>query len=521
MDFLKLVIADDEENIRNGLKNILDWESLGIKFCGAAANGKEAYQQIIDIQPDIVILDIKMPGLTGIQVIEKLSEYCNQKTFKMPAIIVLSGFPDFEYAQNAMNAGAKAYLLKPVDEDLLEKKVIEISEEINTYKNEKLGVLQSQDFIEQSYLIDLITDNPVFDKTLLPGTKFFEDVENSSFVCFYLSSARIPSTLKANISENLNTCFSFFTKVLVNYNNDIILFLKTTNETALNNSAARLYSEKSFSSFIAKSNMEKGLEGLKKAYEQACENSKYLFFFSDVLLVDEKAIENFKESQKQENELSEADFVQKLLFCIETYDKKKLDQYIDLMSKTFINLSLKETQIKKDVISILVNLRNCIIEKYPERDFKDNKNLDFVPELLESNSYRELLAHFSKITEDFLESFNFNTSDSMIVKVIAYIKSNFNQDLKLENLGELFNCNSAYLGKKFKRYTGIQFNTFLDNLRVEAAKEKILNTDLKIYQISKLVGYNNTDYFFMKFKKNTGLTPKEFKLKSGKNVDDE
>ena len=75
----------------------------------------------------------------------------------------------------------------------------------------------------------------------------------------------------------------------------------------------------------------------------------------------------------------------------------------------------------------------------------------------------------------------------------------------------MFNCNSAYLGKKVKKYTGLQFNTYLDNLRIEEAKNKIKNTDLKIYQISKLVGYANTDYFFMKFKKNTGYTPKEYK----------
>ena len=67
MDLLKLLIADDEENIRNGLKNILNWESLGIEICGTASNGKEAYKQIIENQPDLVILDIKMPGLTGIQ----------------------------------------------------------------------------------------------------------------------------------------------------------------------------------------------------------------------------------------------------------------------------------------------------------------------------------------------------------------------------------------------------------------------------------------------------------------------
>lgn len=88
-------------------------------------------------------------------------------------------------------------------------------------------------------------------------------------------------------------------------------------------------------------------------------------------------------------------------------------------------------------------------------------------------------------------------------------------------MGDLFYCNSAYLGKKFKEYTGVQFNVYLDKIRIEEAKKKLAETDLKVYQISKLVGYSNTDYFFMKFRKYTGMTPKEFKQEhcSAKNHD--
>ena len=381
MDLLKLLIADDEENIRNGLKNILDWESLGIEICGAASNGKEAYQQIIDNQPDLVILDIKMPGLTGIQLLEKLSEYYAQQTvnktdFKMPSIIILSGFAEFEYAQKALNAGAKAYLLKPVDEELLEKKIVQLSDAIR--------------------------------------------------------------------------------------------------------------------------------------------NSTHSSFFSNLR---EEILQ--KKIDSSELQITEEEFIQKLLFCIETYDKEKLQQNIEFLYKHFSDESLKEAQVKKDVISILVNLRNSVVEKYPERDFKETVKLDFVSEMLELDSFNSLIDHFKSVTENYIECFNTNTSDSMILKVVAYVKSNFNQDLKLENLGELFNCNSAYLGKKFKLYTGVPFNTFLDNLRIESAKDKLLNTNLKNYQIAKLIGFNNTDYFFMRFKKNTGLTPKEFKQQAGKSVDEE
>ena len=164
-----------------------------------------------------------------------------------------------------------------------------------------------------------------------------------------------------------------------------------------------------------------------------------------------------------------------------------------------------------------MEMYNKITAKYPERELEDLQNLNIVQNILDTKSFDEAFSFFCNIFRNLIESFHTNTADSVIVKVIAYVKTNYSQDLKLETLGDLFNCNSAYLGKKFRKYTGVQFNTYLDNLRIEEAKNKLLNTDLKIYQISKLVGYANTDYFFMKFKKATGMTPKEFKEKAGNN----
>ena len=128
---LKLLIADDEESIRNGLKCIVDWESLGFTVCTEAANGNEAVQSIKEYWPDLVLLDIKMPGKTGIEVLEEISSYSKAQNLEMPSFLILSGFSQFEYAQKALNYGAKGYLLKPVDEDELVEKVNIISREIS------------------------------------------------------------------------------------------------------------------------------------------------------------------------------------------------------------------------------------------------------------------------------------------------------------------------------------------------------------------------------------------------------
>lgn len=137
---------------------------------------------------------------------------------------------------------------------------------------------------------------------------------------------------------------------------------------------------------------------------------------------------------------------------------------------------------------------------------------------METTRFRDACGIARQFTFDFIELYSQNTAASTVTKVIQYIKANYTENLKLEALGKKFYCNSAYLGKKFKETTGVQFNVYLDQIRIEEVKRLLSETDLKVYQISKLVGYSNTDYFFMKFKRYTGMTPKDYQamLKSPK-----
>ena len=109
-----LLIADDEKNIRDGLKCILDWKSLGFTLCGEAANGEEALSCILKNNPSLVLLDIRMPKLTGIDIIRIAREQGYNGRF-----IILSGYSDFSYAQAAIRYGVECYLTKPIDEDEL------------------------------------------------------------------------------------------------------------------------------------------------------------------------------------------------------------------------------------------------------------------------------------------------------------------------------------------------------------------------------------------------------------------
>ena len=510
MDLLKVLIADDEANIRNGLKCILDWEKCGYKICGEASNGKDAVSQINDLRPDLVILDIKMPGLTGIEVMTQIRDYHEANHLEMPAIIILSGYSDFEYAQKSINKGAKAYLLKPVDEDELQEKVIEIAKEIREKRSLNEVSKNAEIFEINHYLLQLFENKKINDLGSLVENKFFIDCQNSTYTSILINTDICSEHPANDFLKSVDNYFSFFTRVILQKGKEIIVILKASNEVAINNCierTARL--NKNNLTFICRSGLYTGLEGILKSFEDIQKLNSYLFYISDKAWItydSVKSIIDYKEDCK-----SLSDYIPEIIFAIETYDKTKLEKIVEEIKTLYMNIEKTESETKKLFISCMIELRNNLITKYPEREISNGTTYEVVPKILEAKSYSEIINYIKSVFDELLENFNFNTADSVIVKVIAYIKTNYTSDLKLETLGDLFNCNSAYLGKKFKKYTGTQFNTYLDNLRIEDAKEKLLHTDLKIYQISKLVGYTNTDYFFMKFKKCTGYTPKEYK----------
>lgn len=128
----KILLADDERIILDGMAGIIEWDALGASLIGKAQNGNEAYDKILDKQPHIVITDIKMPGMDGLELIKKVSAESPSVQF-----IVLSGFGEFEYAKEAMKYGVKHYLLKPCNEQQIISSLEEIIAELKQHEVRK------------------------------------------------------------------------------------------------------------------------------------------------------------------------------------------------------------------------------------------------------------------------------------------------------------------------------------------------------------------------------------------------
>ncbi len=512
---LKVLIADDEEIVRKGLMNIIDWEKLGCEVCGEASNGEDVLEKVISMKPSIIMLDINMPVKSGIEVLREIHEhpdsYPNHINF-----LILSGYSDFDYAQKALNYGAKGYIVKPVDEDELEEKIRSIVKEI--HDDTEVDALRSnarnqemERKFARMFLFGAVDDAFTSDED---SDDRYKVVIVSPELC---GCAGQMQALKIAVNEN----FQYTNHYDFAMDPVYVLLFKNESEESVNRHLGRFCNrlqKNKEGSLVAVGESLAGLQGALNSYNQAKKVYDQLFFFYDRPYVSFRDIENDADAKirmqsysKDANEREFFECIPKLIQYIEIYELQKIRGILDAQTKWLKTASLSVDQIKKLCMAFIVETQNAIKTKHPEKELETVQALDLVNLIYAQNYFDGMMGIVCDFTLGLAESFTSNTANSTILKVIQYVRANFNTDLKLEMLGNLFNCNSAYLGKKFREYTGVPFNTYMDIIRIEEAKKLLLSSNLKIYEISKLVGYSNTDYFYLKFKKHTNMTPKEFK----------
>lgn len=498
---LRVFVADDEEKIRAGIKKLIDWEKLGCEICGEAGDGKEALDKIVRLKPDVVLIDIKMPELSGLDVIKSVSQKTQSgELSRRPHFLVLSGFSEFEYAQGAMNFGAEGYFVKPIDEDALEDKIADIIEEEREAKAALLGA-DTRRIFEQMFLLGEVDES--FDEKRDDG---------SSYQVALFSSERCGRSGKVpELEKKIQKYFSALDMFTLVFDDDVLGVFKN----CVSQSVLRYLEQfaKKFSSapFIVAGPREKGMHGALASFMECRRCKDALFFASDRTFVDSSAIG----SEPREPFAFKA-VAPEVLFCVETYERARLQKVMDFCRANFLRdgeSGCPSESVKTQCIAYVIELQEQLRKKYPERALPAKSAFDISPAIMSKNRLSEAFGMAEAFTNDCLEMFHGDGGEATIVKLVAYVKANHTSPIRLSSLGEMFYCNSAYLGKRFKEHTGVSFTTFVDTLRVEDSKRLLRETNMKIYQVAKLVGYSRSDYFFMKFKKYTGLTPKEFRKK--------
>lgn len=541
---LKILIVDDEDIIRDGLAKKILRLFPGASIIGKAPNARIALQLIEDHNPNIVITDIRMPEMDGLQLISKVRLL--RKDIKF---VIVSGYQDFEYARSAISLGVEDYLLKPVENDKLKEIILKLEQKLDQelYNeqyiiNLKEKANQSVDFLKNKYLTDILNYgnesdvNSIFKNLSIVGinftAKFFtvinitipsyennpmfpqkEDIPVLKFAIKNIAEETLSNTGTAVAFENLK----MERQIVVIVCHEKALHSKENSEICRLCSSL-LYSLNKYLSLPV-------VIGIGGSYETAAglPNSyydSYMAVMQRIIVGDNKVIhiENVPGSNGITYLLQEEKRILLLNHVKEGNHKKAnelIDEIFSLIEKQ--NLSYKNIKaIYADLIILLMKTLKGIGGSWDRIFHEDILSEDFLSHYASLGSLCLWLKDCIVSICNYIGELQRSEGKKVIDEIKAYIDNYYYTEINLNTLAARYYINASYLSQLFKMELEENFIDYVTKVRIEKAMDLLKNSGFKAYKVGEMVGYNNPRYFSDLFQKCTGMTPIEFRKKSNR-----
>ena len=526
---LNLLIADDEELERRAVKNIIGKSFEGQFNIFEAKNGRQAIEVADKEKPEIIIMDIKMPGIDGIEAIKEISKFSGESYF-----IVLSAYDYFNYAKEAMKCGVKDYILKPLKKDELINKIKEAVYYIEENKNKRKEEIEIkerlktiQPIVQNELCYAFINNMATADSC--KGYLEFLNVSFNSGYCIIMSikdkykyaaineieRVEMKNKIKDYVYDYINLTRKCISTCL--YTNDIVFFIETPKEydkymvkvdsiNMVRDIAARIKNKFDVSILAGIGRVYDNIKNLEKSYNEAIIALNYdnidmrVRHYDDIFGNEEPGIYYSIELEKvlvnsiYKGEVEESckifnDIMIKACEGIE--DMNKVKTIVLQMILTIVLSINKSGDSGIDIEAIQSFIRESPIENIEDSIVVGNKVIaDIIKNV--SNKYTD-------------------SQEKIIKRSIEYIKNNFKGDLTLEIVADYACVSPYYFSKIFKKFTGTNYIDYLTDIRIEKAKEMLRDGRVAVKDVCFNVGYNDPNYFSRVFKKIVGLSPKEFK----------
>ena len=505
-----VLIVDDEENIREGIKLIIDWAELGFEIIGDASNGEEALAAAERFDPSLIVIDMQMPKVHGIDVIKQL----RNKGYK-GFFIILSGYSDFEYAREAIRNNVTNYITKPIDEDDLLKTVKIIKADIEKSKKEgtRLGEIKSK---AKSVIVkDLLSGIPVMEENLAAMNLLYPRYRVIIHETYNVGKEDVRYRLSDMISAFLDeTCYELST---VERNECILLKGRTAiskfEDFIMHYKKSPIESDSPLDNiFIAIGNECDLPSEIAGSYDRAKWLAKRRFFCDEgEHFIREDNADHQAVSDTADNK-SQKELLEKVMNAVTFGNRNMMVNALDEIYEYVKKHEKESTDACLFMTEIMLSLKEKMTRQYPVLSEVFDTSAGII-EFIESRFYLyEIIQYISDTLDTAMNRiYCRQDGDNVIEDIISYIDRFYSQPLTLEELAVQFGYNSGYLGRLFTKNTGCGFTYYLNECRIKKAKELLLEGRYKVYEVSQLVGYSDVDYFGRKFRKHAGLTPAEFK----------
>ncbi|MBR1439874.1 MAG: response regulator [Lachnospiraceae bacterium] len=527
---LNLIVADDEEYVRDLIVKCINGFA-DFHVAGVASNGKEALSVIEQIRPDIVVTDICMPGISGLELIRTLKDrYPDVKT------VIISGYDEFSYAKSAMTLGVSDYLLKPFSpaeiEEVLKKIKSELEAQNALSKNlseMKMRLEASEKNEQNAFLYSLIMAKTVTEKDREEAKRlhiFEEDVLYCTGIVKVKSGD--PDMIYELIDISKQELFDDRIRVCVlpgNGKHIIFVFASAYRQQSLFHAKIREGIDKLASSvekhyktkvWCALGNVYNDIAMLHKSYEEA------VLVWKGVLNESEATI-SFKDQENAEK-IASSDRVQRpkelessLTTCIRMGQAQKAKEVLSQIMDFYSGFSVELMDyVGLSLIDLVFSISAALSATSKEAGIVDDEEtIEYLKQHMTSGSLMEAKNVLEKYVDRCCESFSHvyeNQGEKIVDSVKKLVEDNIgNEEFGLETVGDALFFSVNYIRQIFKTTTGESFMEYLIRRRMEQAACLLDGGDRKVAEVALLCGYSNQRYFASAFKKYYGMTPTEYK----------
>ncbi len=528
MENYTVLLVDDEEDVIQVILRKIDWEQLGFSVIGYANNGVKALEMIEELQPDVVMTDIRMPYMDGMELFYRI-----KKDFPDTKLLIFTGFDEFEYAKEAVHLKVEEYILKPVNSAELTK----VFTQLKTRMDREIGEKRSVEILQKNYLESLPFLQNDFYSTLIEGqireeelSRYLSDYQISFpgpfFCCLVvhtssreapedlnplLLSASVQKHAKEQLGEKWGAkCFS--------YMGNTVLLAQLDNE----NKVSRLtddcdrfckYARRIIGAVVTVGIgrvCENVLE-LSQSYLNAREAVSYRVIYGA-----SRAI-NIKEIAPQE--LAASDLANDAeLFHLFKMIRVGSEEEVTAAAGRYLNLlSFPGKSLQQHYI-VIMELASALYRFSMENEVdlenvsKDMRKLYNALPDLEPEALKKWLTDTSLVFREKLISARSRSTKSFVQKAKEYVHNNYaDEDLSLDRVCEALGLSNSYFSTVFKKETGNSFIGYLTDYRMNRASRLLIETKEKSYMIAKNVGYSDPNYFSYVFKRCFGVSPTKYR----------
>ncbi|HEX2947162.1 MAG TPA: response regulator [Clostridia bacterium] len=517
----KVMIVDDDNNVRNGLAVLVPWVEYGFEITGSAIDGKDALEKYEEESFDLIVVDIQMPRVDGLELISII-----RKTDPDIHILVLTGHAEFEYARKSIAYRVDGYILKPVDEDELLENIKKISVMLKKEKEEKLLAAGENTLRCEMLVQTILSENtPEAAKEItddLTG-ELNERAKNLGMLWPSYQVLLIQPETNEDTEKAIHICIRrSLEKIFTNTARGIVFRWESSHGVLLNNSIKRgeslqrlfdevnqSMSKKNIVFFASIGEPVSGLMDIGKSYETAERLLKNRFITGSRHILSSFTTP-LSYGMPNDGSFDIQSAAGKLYYALDVGNTEAVGQLVCEWESIMTGGGFPEKTIKTNFMQIIsttlnkLSNTNRIGQAKVQEFLADLSGIYGQPDLASLRSF--VLTRLDNVI-DLLEGGN---SEDIVKKIKDIVERNYGEKLTLEVLADAFNYGSGYLGRLFKKYTGESFNTYVDRVRIIKAKE-LLQQGMKVYQVASRTGYSNVDYFHSKFRKYAGLSPSQFR----------